>query len=167
VRDRAETSYIVVVYSLAGNNIKKEIVLKKYILIAAAVAATTVALPGFADVGVSISVGQPGFFGQIDLGNFPQPQVVYPQPVMVETVDPNRPPIYLHVPPGYEKHWKKHCREYHACGERVFFVRDKWYQKQYVPHYQEMHRDHREAGREEHHEERHEERHDRREEERR
>ena len=29
-----------------------------------------------ADVGVSISVGQPGFYGQIDIGNFPQPRVV-------------------------------------------------------------------------------------------
>jgi hypothetical protein len=150
--------------------------LKKHILIAAAVATTAFALPSFADVGVSISVGQPGFFGQIDIGNFPQPQVVYPQPVAVEMVDVNRPPIYLHVPPGYARHWKQHCHEYHACGERVFFVRDKWYQKQYVPHYQEMHREHhegmreehREAGREEHRDVRHEEHHEeRREEDRR
>src|SRR2546425_10235251 len=24
-------------------------------------------------------------------------------------------PIYLHVPPGHAKHWRKHCHEYNAC----------------------------------------------------
>ena len=37
-----------------------------------------------ADVGVSISVGQPGFYGQIDIGHFPQPRVVYAQPVVIQ-----------------------------------------------------------------------------------
>jgi len=33
--------------------------------------------PAFAgDVGVSISIGQPGFYGQIDIGNVPRPQLV-------------------------------------------------------------------------------------------
>src|SRR5271169_6605564 len=36
------------------------------------------------DVVVSISVGQPGFFGQINIGNIPQAQVVYAQPVVVQ-----------------------------------------------------------------------------------
>ncbi len=41
-----------------------------------------------ADVGVSISIGQPGFYGRIDIGRFPQPQVIYAEPrVIVETVD--------------------------------------------------------------------------------
>jgi hypothetical protein len=29
----------------------------------------------------------------------------------------------------------------HACGERVFFVQDNWYNRDYVPRYQEIHRD--------------------------
>jgi hypothetical protein len=111
----------------------------KRVLCAAALAIATV--PALAaDIGVSINVGQPGFFGRIDIGNFPQPQVVNVQPVIIGQVPMNRPPLYLHVPPGHIKHWKKHCHEYNACGERVFFVRDDWYNREYVPHYQEQHR---------------------------
>jgi hypothetical protein len=99
---------------------------------------SALATPAFsADVGVSISVGQPGFYGQIDIGNVPRPPVVYAQPVVVapspEYVSVQ--PIYLHVPPGHEKHWGKHCAEYHACGRPVYFVRDDWYNNEYAPHY--------------------------------
>jgi hypothetical protein len=31
-------------------------------------------------------------------------------------------PIYLHVPPGHAKDWRKHCRKYDACGQPVYFV---------------------------------------------
>ncbi len=113
----------------------------KRLLFAAVLAAASA--PVFAaDVGVSISVGQPGFYGRIDIGGYPQPQVIYSQPVLVERVPAYRPPIYLRVPPGYAKHWDKHCHEYHACGERVYFVRDDWYHHEYVPRYQENHRGH-------------------------
>lgn len=104
-----------------------------------------------ADVGVSITVGQPGFYGRIDIGGYPVPEVIYREPVMVERVPAGRPPIYLRVPPGYAKHWDKHCHEYHACGERVYFIKDSWYQHEYVPRYQERHRhDNRKEYREEH-----------------
>jgi hypothetical protein len=53
----------------------------------------------------------------------------------------NRQPIYLHVPPGHAKNWRKHCREYNACGERVYFVQNDWYEREYVPRYQKQHRD--------------------------
>ena len=95
-----------------------------------------------ADVGVSVSVGDSGFYGRIDVGTMPKPPpVVYQQPVVIEPapVAVERPPIYLRVPPGHAKHWKKHCREYNACGERVFFVQDRWYQEVYVPSRQERH----------------------------
>jgi len=123
----------------------------KRFLIAAAVVAATVTTPALAaDVGVSIGIGQPGFYGRLDIGNFPQPQVIYSQPVVIEQVPMDRPPIYLRVPPGYAKHWKKHCHEYNACGERVLFVQDNWYSHEYAPHYQEQHRDHRDERRDEH-----------------
>src|SRR6516225_8740147 len=99
------------------------------------------ALPTFAaDVGVSISVGQPGFYGQINIGNMPQPPVVYAQPVVIAPSPEyvSAQPIYLHVPPGHEKHWNKHCGEYHACGRPVYFVRDDWYNNEYVPHYKHV-----------------------------
>jgi hypothetical protein len=92
-----------------------------------------------ADTAVTVSVGQPGFYGQISIGNFPPPQLVYAQPVVVHPVPVvvAPAPIYLHVPPGHEKHWSKHCAAYNACGRPVYFVRDDWYNKVYVPHYQQ------------------------------
>ena len=99
-------------------------------------------LPAFAqtNVGVSVAVSQPGVYGRIDIGNVPQPpQVVYAQPVLVApsprvVVQPQ--PIYLYVPPGHQKHWSKHCGEYNACGQPVYFVKEDWYQQQYVPYLQ-------------------------------
>ncbi|MDR3394986.1 MAG: hypothetical protein P4L70_08290 [Parasulfuritortus sp.] len=117
----------------------------KRLLFAAALALT--ATPLFAaDVGASISIGQPGFYGRLDVGDFPQPQVLYRQPVMVEHVAGDRPPIYLRVPPSHARNWRKHCHEYNACGERVLFVRDSWYKHDYVPRYQQQHRDGRGMG---------------------
>ncbi|HEY6897942.1 MAG TPA: hypothetical protein VI279_11825 [Rhodocyclaceae bacterium] len=125
----------------------------KRFLIAAAVSATALSAPALAaDVGVSVSVGQPGFYGRIDIGDFPPPTVIYREPMVVERVVVDRPPIYLRVPPGHARHWSKHCREYNACGERVYFVRDEWYHQEYVPRYRERHGD----WREERHEERRE-----------
>ncbi len=92
------------------------------------------------DVGVSISVGQPGFYGRIDLGDAPRPRLLYREPIYVERVREYEP-IYLRVPPGHAKHWRKHCREYDACGRRVYFVRDDWYNNVYAPHYREQHVD--------------------------
>ncbi|MDP2109131.1 MAG: hypothetical protein Q8J67_08810 [Rhodocyclaceae bacterium] len=113
-------------------------------LIAAAVALTTLGTPTLAaDVGVSVSIGQPGFYGRIDIGGYPQPQVIYRQPVIIERGPFDRPPIYLHVPPGHAKDWGKHCRKYNACGERVYFVKEDWYSREYAPRYQEQHRDRR------------------------
>jgi hypothetical protein len=103
------------------------------------------ATPAFAgDIGVSISVGQPGFYGQIDIGNVPPPQLVYPQPVVIRQAPEfvSSPPIYLHVPPGHEKHWSKHCAQYNACGRPVYFVRDDWYNNEYVARYQHGGGDH-------------------------
>lgn len=89
------------------------------------------------DVGVSVSIGQPGFYGRIDIGGFPRPVLLYPQPVIIERVPAGRPPVYLRVPPGHAKHWAKHCHEYNACREQVYFVQDDWYNREYVPRYQE------------------------------
>jgi hypothetical protein len=97
-------------------------------------------------VGVSVQVNQPGFYGRIDLGGLPPaappPVVVYPQPVVIVPgpVAVQQRPIYLHVPPGHEKHWDKHCAEYRACGQPVYFVRDDWYREHAVR--QEEHDEH-------------------------
>ena len=103
-----------------------------------------------ADIGVSVNIGQPGFYGRIDIGDYPQPRVVYAQPVIVQ-----RPvryveqaPIYLRVPPGHSRNWSRYCRSYNACGQRVYFVQDSWYTNDYAPRYRQQHRDH--HGRDDH-----------------
>lgn len=112
----------------------------KRFLIMAAVAASTLTTPTFAaDVGVSVSIGQPGFYGQLNIGGYPPPQVIYRQPRMVEVVPISRPPMYLRVPPRHSRHWNRYCHEYRACGERVYFVQDGWYNREYVPRYREQH----------------------------
>lgn len=104
-----------------------------------------------ADVGVSINIGQPGFYGRIDIGNVPQPRLIYSQPVVIERqVRYVEPPLYLRVPPGHAKDWAKHCRHYNACNKQVYFVHDDWYNDVYVPHYRNSHderRDGRDYGR--------------------
>ena len=115
----------------------------KRLFIAAALAVAAAAVPALAaDVGVSISIGQPGFYGRIDIGDYPQPRLIYREPRVIQRVAV-REPIYLHVPPGHAKNWRKHCRQYDACGERVYFVQDDWYNQVYVPRYQERHHDRR------------------------
>jgi hypothetical protein len=105
-----------------------------------ALALSSLSLPALAtDTGVSVTVGQPGFYGHIEIGNLPHPQVINAEPVLVH---PNRhpgTPIYLHVPPGHAKHWDKHCAEYDACSRRVHFVQEDWYNNVYVPRYQSQH----------------------------
>jgi hypothetical protein len=93
-----------------------------------------------ADVGVSVSIGQPGFYGRLDIGGYPQPQVIYRQPRVIERSYVEREPIYLRVPPGHAKNWKKHCGKYNACDERVYFVQDNWYNREYAPRYRDQHR---------------------------
>ncbi|HEX6703574.1 MAG TPA: hypothetical protein VF169_02335 [Albitalea sp.] len=91
-------------------------------------------------VGVSVSVNQPGVYGRIDIGHVPQPPVVvYQQPVVIAPtpVAVYQQPIYLHVPPGHAKDWRKHCGMYNACGQPVYFVQETWYQQHYVPAYRQ------------------------------
>ena len=113
----------------------------KHFLIAAALAAasaSTVTAPALAaDVGVSVTIGQPGFYGRLDTTNYPPPRVIYREPIVVERTTVESPPVYLRVPPGHAKHWAKHCGKYNACGERAYFVEDRWYNREYVPRYRE------------------------------
>ena len=96
----------------------------------------TLAAPAFAQVGVSVSVGQPGFYGRLDIGDYPPPALIYRQPVTVMPVMPGAAPVYLRVPPGHAKNWRKHCHRYDACGVPAYFVTDRWYTREYVPRYE-------------------------------
>ena len=77
-------------------------------------------------VGVAVTLGEPGFYGRIVLGNVPPPRVIYSAPVVIDPQPMTvvRTPIYLRVPYGHEKHWDKHCRQYNACGQPVYFVQE-------------------------------------------
>ena len=94
-------------------------------------------LPALAtDVGVSVSINQPGLYGRVDIGRVPAPPVlVYPQPVVIMSnpVAVYQRPIYLRVPPGHAKDWRRHCGRYSACGQPVYFVQEGWYQDHYAP----------------------------------
>ena len=107
--------------------------------VVAALAALALAqAPGVlaAEVGVSVQISQPGVYGRIDIGRFPQPQLVVSAPVMVVrpvVVQQAPPPVYMWVPPGHRKNWRKHCGAYNACGVPVLFVQDGWYDQHVYP----------------------------------
>ncbi|SEQ04992.1 hypothetical protein SAMN04488038_103191 [Solimonas aquatica] len=89
-----------------------------------------------AGASVSINVDQPGVFGQINIGGYNRrPEVVYEQPMIIQR--PARyvevEPIYLHVPVVQIRSWRSYCGRYNACGRPVYFVRDDWYRREYVP----------------------------------
>ena len=111
--------------------------MKRFVLATCLTLAASAALA--ADVGVSVSIGQPGFYGQIDIGNAPRPAVIYAEPVLVRRVGPPVQPVYLHVPPGHARDWNKHCHKYDACARPVYFVKGDWYNNVYVPHYEREH----------------------------
>ncbi len=98
-------------------------------------------LAGSAAAAVSISVGEPGFYGRIDIGSAPPPQVVYANPIVVAPVMGRAyDPVYLRVPPGHAKNWRNYCHRYDACGRPVYFVQDRWYNDVYAPRYRERNR---------------------------
>ena len=141
----------------------------KSLIIAAAIFAA--AAPALAQTNVSISIGQPGFYGRIDTGGYSQPQVYFNEPVIIERHSRYvGQPVYLRVPEGHRKHWAKNCRKYSACGQQVFFVQDGWYSNTYAPRYREQHRhvdtraayrdERREDRRDERREDRHDDKHD-------
>lgn len=95
------------------------------------------AIASAADVGLSLRIGQPGFYGEIYLGDFyPVPDLIYPDPVIIYT-PPNivQQPLYLHVPHKHVKNWRRFCIQYRACDRPVYFVREHWYNDIYIPYY--------------------------------
>ena len=114
--------------------------MKRFLIAAALAAAAAPALA--ANVGVSI-IGQPGYYGRIDLDGFPQPQVIYAEPMIIRPapVAVKREPVYVRVPPAHAKNWRKYCPKYSACGQPVYFVQDRWYNDVYAPQYRDKHAD--------------------------
>jgi len=86
---------------------------------------------------INLNVGgelAPGVYGQVQFGNAPPPPVLYPQPriIMRQPRGVAMEPMYLHVPPGHARNWRKHCREYGACDHPVYFVKSREYEAGYA-----------------------------------
>jgi len=127
---------------------------------ALAIASLAASGPALAvDVAINIPLGQPGYYGQIQLGdNYPRPQLLLSTPTLAigDLHQNTSRPLYLHVPPGHARNWSKHCARYNACSRPAYFVKDTWYRDVYAPRYRE-HEAHRKTG---HH--RHDDDHDHR-----
>ena len=82
----------------------------------------------FRAAGAAITGGslRPGIYGRIAVRpKAPPPPVIYPQPVIAsqDLVPASAQPVYLYVPPGQVRKWKKSCARWSACDEPVLFVR--------------------------------------------
>ncbi len=82
-------------------------------------------------------IGDPGYYGQVDLVNNAPPPVIYSTPYVVQPAPPGvyYPPVYLRVPPMYYQNWPQYCGFYNACLYPVFFVQEGWYMNIYSPWY--------------------------------
>ncbi|MEJ0100257.1 MAG: hypothetical protein WDO12_11170 [Pseudomonadota bacterium] len=110
----------------------------KKLIVAAALATAAVAGPALAGIGISLDIGAPGFYGQIDIGGF-HPRTLYDRPVIVQQGYASQPPVYLRVPVGQDRNWRYYCGRYNACDRPVYFVRDDWYRNDYAPRYRYEH----------------------------
>ena len=117
--------------------------MKIFLTLVLAASAAAAAAPSWAavDVGVGVTIRQPGVYGRIEIGSQPPPPVLYPQPVIITrpAVVVAQPPMYLYVPPGHAKHWGKHCNRYNACGRQVYFVQEQWVNERYEEHHGKGH----------------------------
>ena len=80
-----------------------------------------------ADIGLSLSINQPGLYGRVDIGNTSPPEVVNVAPVVIAPTPyaVHQRPIYLYVPPEHQHDWGHYCARYAACGQPVYFVKDR------------------------------------------
>lgn len=109
--------------------------MKRSFMMSIAAIAAAAASPSWSavDVGVGITIREPGMYGRIEIGSQPPPPVIYTQPVIIRqpVVVQQQAPLYLYVPPGHAKDWGKHCARYNACARPVYFVQEHWVQERY------------------------------------
>jgi len=112
----------------------------KKLIAALALVAGASAVPALAsNVAVSISVGEPGFYGHLDVGGYGRPAVIYREPVVVAHRYRGVPAVYMRVPADHSRNWNRYCGRYDACSRPVYFVRDEWYRDVYTPRYRQVH----------------------------
>jgi hypothetical protein len=95
--------------------------------------------PAIAQVGINIQLGQPNYYGGMNLQGYPTPQFYNSNPVLIQPMDTGyAQPIYLRVPPGQRQNWRSYCSSYNACNRKVYFVQDNWYNSVYAPRYRNI-----------------------------
>jgi hypothetical protein len=77
----------------------------------------------------------PGVYGRVEVTGKQNPPLVYEQAMFIEApaTAGRVEPVYLHVPPEHAKNWKKHCAQYQACRQPVYFVKSAEYEPGYEP----------------------------------
>ncbi len=112
----------------------------KKLIAALALVAGASAIPALAgNVAVSISVGEPGFYGHLDVGGYGRPALIYREPIVVAHRYRGVPAVYMRVPADHSRNWNRYCGRYDACSRPVYFVRDEWYRNVYSPRYHQLH----------------------------
>jgi hypothetical protein len=62
--------------------------------------------PSLAQVGFSIQLGQPNYYGGLNIQGFPNPQLYNSRPVFVRPLSPEYDqPVYLRVPAYQRQNW--------------------------------------------------------------
>lgn len=96
--------------------------------------------PVMAEVSVSVTLGEPEYYGRIELDEgYYRPRLVNDRPVVLDQRYRNMAPIYVRAPRDQHSDWRQHCAKYDACERPVFFVRDEWYTQIYAPRYRQLH----------------------------
>ena len=76
-----------------------------------------------------------GIYGRLDLKDLPKPDVIAAKPIKATSsfLSVFNRAAYVHVRPGDEQHWARHCKEYDACTTPVLFVTENWFVNVYLP----------------------------------
>jgi hypothetical protein len=83
---------------------------------------------------ITSAAADQGIYGRLDLEKFPKPEFINAKPILGDASKrASGKSIYVHVPPGYERHWQFHCKTYDACNVPVQFVTEHWFVKVYLP----------------------------------
>jgi hypothetical protein len=94
-----------------------------------------IVLVGMAVVTTVAAASESGIYGRLDLDGLSTPQVINAKPVLADSSSSRAltQAVYVHVPPGDEKHWRARCRLYDACDVPVHFVTESWFLDVYLP----------------------------------
>ncbi|MEJ6000272.1 hypothetical protein [Paucibacter soli] len=92
------------------------------------------------ELGLSLTLAQPGVYGRIEIGAQQMPRVYYPQTVVVQPAQLGYRPVYIYAPEWQVRHWPRHCHHYGACDRPVYFVRDDWVRENYRQEHRHEHR---------------------------